>query len=142
MSITVYCEPKNIPPGFYLTDCAVSGGTLESFLNTAMELSGGKLCIRLNLIAMDFVLPCRTGLGTPIIPSRLEQLRKAYVSHFSPALMMQYLTYLEHGQLHAVLFDTLDTLDKKLKLAETLGVPMALCPKSYSQEYDMPLRPN
>ena len=142
MSITVFRDPKDIPSGFYLTDCAVSGGTLEAFLNTAMALSGGKLCIRLNLTAMDFTFPCQTGRGTPVTSARIEQLKRDHPCHFSPALMTKYLSFLTGGELHAVLFDTEETLDQKLKLAEALGVPMALRSESHPQKYSSSPQPN
>ena len=126
MSITVCRNRDDIPPGFYLTDCAVSGGTLEAFLKTALELSAGKLCLQLRPMAMEFTLPCRSGVGIPITQQRLTQLRKTCHSHFSPALLMEYLTFQENAQVHLVLFDTEATLKKKQLLAERLGVPMIL----------------
>lgn len=130
MSITVCRNRDQIPPGFYLADCAVSGGTLEAFLRACMELTKGQLCVRIAPIAMDFPLPCPGGKGTPISQDKLEQLKKTHACHFSSALQMNYLTYMDGPQLHGVLFDTKETLRKKLNLAERLGVPMALLPDS------------
>lgn len=130
MSITVYRHLRDIPSDCFLADCAVSGGTLEDFLRKALELSEGKLCLRLQKTAMDFLLPCPSGIGAPVSTAELEQLREKYPCHFSPALMTDYLTHIEVGQLHLTLFDTEETIAKKLKLAETLGVPMAFYPES------------
>ena len=126
MSITVCRNPDEIPPGFYITDCAVSGGTLEAFLKTAMELSGGKLCVRISPMATEFPLPCRSGVGAAVSEKRLEELRKKYPCRFSPALVMEYMSFLEAGQVHVVLFDTEETLKRKRALAEQLGIPMVL----------------
>ena len=126
MSITVCRNGNDVPPGFYLTDCAVSGGTLKTFLESALELSAGKLCLRLCPTAMEFSLPCRSGVGLPIAQPRLQQLQSTCPRHFSPALVMEYLTFQENGQVHLVLFDTEETLRNKQRLAEQLGVPVLL----------------
>lgn len=130
MSITVCRNRDQVPPGFYLADCAVSGGTLEAFLRACMELTKGQFCVRIAPIAMDFPLPSPGGKGVSISQDKLERLKKAHACHFSSALQMNYLTYLEDSQLHGVLFDTKETVRKKLALAESLGVPMAMLPDS------------
>lgn len=128
MSIHVYGSLHELPPGFYLTDCAVSGGTLESFLRSALELSGGRLCVRIRPYSMDFPLPCPSGIGTVLPEELLHRVREAYPCHFSPALGTNYLTYLDSGVLHAVLFDNERSLGYKLTLCEKLGIPSAFIP--------------
>lgn len=126
MSMKVCRSISEIPPGYYLSDCAVSGGTLEGFLKSALRLSDGKLCLRLASQAVVFPLPCFDGKGSPLPQPQMEQLKSNHPSHFSPGLLMSYLTFQRQGQLHILLFDTPETLQKKQQLAETLGVPLML----------------
>ena len=127
---TILCERLGeIPPGTMLADCAVSGGTLRSYVETLMALSGGKLCVEIRMELMEFTLPCRDG--EPISPERLEALKGRYPVHFSTALSMAYLTYLEGGALHGVLFDTAESLKRKFQTARDLGVPWVLAEDPY-----------
>lgn len=126
MSITVFSSPDQLPPGTYLADCAVSGGTLADFLKKALEFSHKRLCVRMEMVFMDFTLPCPTGMGTPLTEAQAASLLKSRTPYFSQALHTNYVTFLEGQSLHAVLADSSETLRRKLKLAESLGVPYAL----------------
>lgn len=126
MSIRLCQNESEIPPGYRLADCAVSGGTLEAFLKSALSLTEGRLCLRLVPQAVDFQLPCPDGQGSPLPLPQLEQLKSSHPSRFSPGLLMYYLTFQRQGQLHLILFDTPETLQKKQQLAEKLGVPLIL----------------
>jgi hypothetical protein len=120
LSIQVLSQRDEIPVGYYLTDCAVSGGTLEEFLKNVLQAAQGQLCVRIEPVCRDFLLPCFSGAGA--VPAS-EQDCPMY---FSKALGTEYGTYLSRGQLHAVLRDTQETLRKKLLLAESLNIPLAL----------------
>lgn len=126
MSISVFSSIGSLPPKTLLTDCAVSGGTLEGFLKDALRLSHGQLCIRLQYVHMDFSLPCLSGVGTPLTQEQAAGLRKGRCVYFSGPLCTEYFTFFQQKCLHGVLSDTPETLIKKLRLAERLGVPYAL----------------
>lgn len=126
MSITVFSSMDHLPQGTYLADCAVSGGTLEDFLKRALQFSHKLLCVRMKMVYMDFTLPCPTGVGTPLNEAQASALLAKRMPVFSPALCTNYVTFLEDQRLHAVLADSPETLRKKLRLAESLGVPYAL----------------
>lgn len=128
MSIRLCKTEQEIPPDYRIADCAVSGGTLENFLREALRLTEGKLCLQLVPQAMIFPIPCPRGMGTTPSQEALEALKAAYPWHYASALMTNYLTFQQQGQLHILLFDTRDTLHKKQQLAQALGVPLLLKP--------------
>jgi hypothetical protein len=120
LSIKIFSHRDELPAGTYLTDCAVSGGTLKGFLREALQAAQGQLCVRIFSASLDFLLPCFSGIGTT--PAAIPSC----TMHFSEALCTEYGTYVSQGQLHAVLRDRYETLQKKLLLAESLHIPMAL----------------
>lgn len=126
MSILLCRSLSEVPCGFQTCLCAVSGGSLADFLSCAQTLTRNQLCIRLEMVCMDFQLPCRSGNGTPLAPDTVSSLRRKYPVFYSEALATEYLTYFAGSQLHMVLTDSEDTLHKKLILADQLGIPYAL----------------
>ena len=76
---------------------------------------------------MEFPLPCPSGRGRLLSAEALEALRRelAPAVFFSPELCADYFTF-RRGQEHRlVLFDSPETLVKKLRLAKRLGCPDA-----------------
>ena len=126
MSITVYTQESQIPPGSYLADCAVSGGTLGEYLRTAMEAAQGRLCIRIAPVYMDFPLPCPSGVGRTLTAQELRTLHGSAPCYFSEALCTEYFTYLRDGAAHVVLFDSVGSLRAKYQAVQAAGVPMVL----------------
>lgn len=126
MSIIVCRSLRDIPSGWYLGDCAVSGGTMEDYLKKALKYSDGKLCIRLKSFTMLFPLPCPSGKGQ--IPSRIEadRLISSHRSRFSRTLMTNYLTFRKDDGLFCLLFDTTESLTEKATLLKQLNIPMVL----------------
>lgn len=126
MSTTVCSSIREIPPGYFLADCATSGGTLQVFLRKALEASGGKLCLRIAPVYMDFPLPCPSGTGRVLSLSELQTLHQGQPCYFSRALCTEYFTLLQDGQAHAVLFDSLRSLRAKYDAAVSCGIPLVL----------------
>ena len=134
MSITVYPQASQLPEPCLIADCAISGGTLEAFIREALAAAKGKLCLRIVPVYADFPLPCPPGQEQILTWEACTALRGDRPLHQSPALGTAYFTYLSEGRPHVVLFDTRDTLRKKLQLAESLGVPYALMPETPQAE--------
>ena len=76
---------------------------------------------------MDFVLPCRSGEGTPLTPEELASLRErcGAAVFFSEELCANYFSYTAQGRAHFVLFDTAETLRCKLRLGRERGMETA-----------------
>ncbi len=129
MSISFFRRESQLPPGVYLTDCAVSGGTLEGFLIAALSAAQGRLCVRLSPVYMDVPLPCPSGLGRIISPQEAQSLPGFRQLRCSSSLCTGYFTYLRDGALHLVLYDTQETLERKLECCRLVGVPYVLSPE-------------
>lgn len=129
MSTTV-CH-RRCPSDHRMVSCAVSGGTLEGFIQKTLEETGGKLCLRISPQYIASPLPCPGGAGTPLKPRELEQLYHGQAVHYSEAFKMEYFTYLEQGRLHTVLFDSERSLREKFYLAKRLNVPMVFIPEPF-----------
>ena len=78
-------------------------------------------------LAMDFVLPCRSGEGTPLTPEELSARRErcGAAVFFSEELCANYFSYTAQGRAHFVLFDTAETLRCKLRLGRERGMETA-----------------
>ena len=126
MSISFFRRREELPSGCYLTDCAVSGGSLEKFLSSACCAAQGRLCVRIAPVYMDFPLPCFRGTGRELSRQKAQELRGNRCLHVSSALCTGYFTCLHQNSLHLVLFDTQETLKRKLQCCRTAGVPYVL----------------
>lgn len=128
MSITVYAREEEVPQGVFLADCAVSGGSLSAYLQSAQQASGEKLCVVLTPVYMDFPLPCPSGVGKWLSSEELKQLRGNAICYFSDTLCTEYFTYLRDGTAHVVLFDSLKSLQAKKQAIEDAGISMVTVP--------------
>ena len=126
MSMKVCSSIQEVPEGFFLADCAVSGGTMADYIRYLMEASGGKLCVVLEPVHMDFRLPCPGGLGDSVSSEELGKLRQDLPCYYSEDLCTNYFTFCRDGAPHAVLFDSLQSLRKKYAALQRGGVPMVL----------------
>lgn len=126
MSMKVLNSLQEIPRDCRFADCAVSGGTLETYIRTLLRLTQGRLCLRLKAQAVLFPLPCPQGQGSTLSGSQLRQLTSQHPSFYAPELVMNYLTYKEGDRLSLLLYDTEETLRKKKLLCQQLEVPYLL----------------
>ena len=126
MSMIVCSSPEEVPAGWYLWDCALSGGDLRECLQSLMSASGGHLCVRLAAVFMDFSLPCPAGQGETLTLEQLRARQNGAPCYFSPGLCAEYCTFLQGQTAHVLLYDSPDSLRAKFRTAEACGVPMAL----------------
>lgn len=115
------------PTAMALVGTAVSGGTLRQHLEEAAAQYGSRLALDVERVRMDFRLPARTGVGTPLTGKELTELMKQHgsPSFFSPDLCARYFTYQRQGTTHFVLFDDANTLRRKIRLGAELGASAA-----------------
>ena len=126
MSMTVFSSEDSLPPKTLLADCAVSGGKLEDYLRGLRDLDTGPVCVRLDYTAMDFALPCPTGSGLPLSPEAALKRSRGHALHFSEVLCTCYFTQWDGTELHVILMDTPETIQKKHRLLRQLSFPMVL----------------
>ena len=135
-----------------LVTTAVSGGSLRRLLQEAVARHGAeRIAVGVERVAMDFPLPCPSGVGTPLNPEALSLLRRRGGGRvfFSEPLCAKYFTYdaaaylkrsgqpqsqasrfppadggrvSKHAEPHFVLFDDEETLRQKIALARSLGI--------------------
>ena len=126
MPIKICTSMDEIPPGYFLADCAVSGGSLREYLQTALQTAEGRLCIHLRPTYMDFPLPCPDGKGQALNAEELHQRYDGSPCHFSKPLCTEYFTYCREHTAHVVLFDSPESLRAKFQLLQECGIPLAL----------------
>lgn len=117
-----------VPEGIVLICTALSGGTLRERLSDAAARCGAQhIALDCQRLAMDFTLPCRSGEGLPLTREELAGLRERCGSavFFSDELCANYFSYTAQGAAHFVLFDTAETLRRKLQLGRERGIETA-----------------
>lgn len=120
-------EAFAVPESQVLICTAISGGTLRERLADAAARYGERVALDCQRLMMDFALPCRSGEGTPLTHAELDALRERHTPtvFFSAELCANYFSYAEDGRLHFVLFDTVETLRRKMQLARERGIETA-----------------
>lgn len=120
------------PQSRVLISSAISGGSLALRLQEARDRFGAnRVVLAVEKTAEDFLLPALTGCGTPLTPEQLEERKKNVCPtvFFSRELCARYFTYRDpDGGVHFVLFDDLDTISHKLKLARQADIHAFLLP--------------
>lgn len=105
---------------------ALSGGTLRARLEEAQSRFAPRpIALDCQRLAMDFLLPSPNGEGAPLTRQQLQQLQQGRPVYFSEDLCARYFTYRTRQHTHFVLFDDADTIRRKLRLAEELGITTA-----------------
>lgn len=117
-----------VPEASILIGTAISGGTLRECLSEATARYGAeRIALDMERLAMDFILPCRSGEGTPLTREELSALRERVGAavFFSEELCADYFSFRQDGRMHFVLFDTAETLRYKLRLGRERGIETA-----------------
>ena len=132
---------KSATGAYVLVQTALSCGKLERHLTNAVgrygTLSNGSVRVALECdrVRMDFALPTPAGFGTEITAERLQELWFAnnavtppdkLCAFFSESLCVDYMFYRDGQTPHFVLYDNLETLRRKLTLAESLGITQSI----------------
>lgn len=120
--------PERYAPSFpaasVLLCTALSGGDFQTRLKKAAREHGARrLALDVQWLRMDFPLPCPSGCGQALTAEALAALMGAQkpVALFSEALCAEYFTYARGAEHHFVLFDTEESILKKLRFGAQLG---------------------
>ena len=113
-------------PGAVMLLCsAVSGGDFREYLKEAAgKRAPEKLGLDVERLRMDFRLPCTSGVGTRLSAQELQKRMTAH-TFFSPELCARYFTFTQKEELHFVLYDDAETLNRKVRTAAELGFDSA-----------------
>lgn len=104
---------------------ALSGGNLYQRLEEGQRQFGrGRVAMDLQRLRMSFPLPCPSGEGKPLSREKLAEMleRKGGSVFYSNDLCAKYFTFTDNGESRFVLFDDGDTLRRKLRIGQDLGI--------------------
>ena len=117
------CEVKG---AIVLICTAISGGTLRERLEEAAGRFAGRVALDLQRVRMEFPLPCPTGEGCALTKETLcEFLKEEPKVFFSEDLCAKYFVRICGCEPRFVLFDDAQTLHRKLRLAQGIGISTA-----------------
>ena len=132
--MSIITSERQIPEGYSLAECAVSGGDLRRYIQELLKITQGQLCLSIRFHRTDFLLPDKTGIGTKLEEQDLNRILEGKKSRYSPCLVTNYITYPEGDAVHAVLFDTEKSILEKYALAESCGVNLFLAEEQSVQK--------
>lgn len=122
----------HVPGAKVVVSTALSGGSLRHHLREAIDTYGlERVVLGLQWSCEDFTLPARNGSGTPLTYEELAELRKKRRPsvYFSDDLCAHYFTYMPTGGIpHFILFDDAVSMERKLLLAQEMGIREAFLP--------------
>jgi len=111
-----------LPQAGILISSSISGGTLRDRFLEAAAACPRRCWLLLEPLAMEFPLPCMSGIGKEITITNYRQ------QFYSEDLQCMYTHFIRDGQGFMVLWDTAETLLKKLELARDCGFQGYVCP--------------
>ena len=117
------CEVKG---AMVLICTAVSGGTLRQRLEEARKEFGDRVALDVQRVRMEFPLPCPGGEGAALSRETLcKLLEEKPAVFFSEDLCAKYFVRVCGCEPRFVLFDDAQTLRRKLRLAQGMGIMTA-----------------
>ena len=119
------CYGTRVPQAVVLICTALSGGDLRGQLGECRRQFGaGRMALDLQRLQMSFPLPCPTGEGEPLDREKLAEMleKKRQSVFYSHDLCAKYFTFTENEESRFVLFDDADTLRRKLRMGQELGI--------------------
>lgn len=109
------CWRDLLPQAGVLISSAISGGSFRRRLEDALLAAPKRCWLLVEPVSMVFPLPCPTGCGQPVSQPLTHN------GFYSDALCCYYTHSAEAETGSFTLFDTEDTLRRKLELARDLG---------------------
>lgn len=104
-----------LPQSGILISSALSGGTFRQRMEEAARISPKRCFLLLEPMQQQFSLPCSDGQGHQTTIMNYDH------TFFSDALCCQYAHFSRHSQGIMVLWDTEESLQRKLELARQAG---------------------
>ncbi len=103
---------------------ALTGGFFREYLLDAAECCDKNICLYLDPLLHRFPLPCYDGCGEKLEEDALRSYQEHHTVGFSPDLLCNYIYLADEPAV--ILYDTADTLQKKVAVAEDVGVRVLL----------------
>ena len=108
--------------------CACTAGTLEHRLREAAAAFGARLWLRLEPQSALYHPPCPAEAGRPVTAAELAAVRAAHPDFDCPEFVCRCCHWDDGGRLSVLLFDTEETIGKKLDLTASLDIPYVFGP--------------
>lgn len=108
-----------------LVPTAISGGSLKKRLTDAAEKYGhGRIALEIERVCSDYALQASGGSGRDLTGDEFSSLFSKHNPQpfFSDELYTVYFTYRDNNASHFVLYDTAASLQRKILLAQEIGV--------------------
>jgi hypothetical protein len=113
-----------------LVSTALSGGSLRQRLtDAASQYGASRIALDVERVCADFFLPAPNGKDHPLTLEALQALQDTHQPSifFSSELCSHYFTYMDSTSgAHFVMFDDLGSMQKKMRLASSLGISTML----------------
>lgn len=120
------CYGYEVRDAMVLICTAISGGALRQRLEEARKEFGERVALDLQRVRMEFPLPCPNGEGCALSQETLCQLLCEEPSvFFSEDLCAKYFVLVGNCEPRFILFDDAQTLRRKLRLAQGMGIQTA-----------------
>lgn len=125
----------------YLTDMSltlVSSGVVSGSFRQRLLKYGSRSVLEIVRLAQDIPLPAPQGRGVTMTRAELSDLlnERRPATFFSSELLARYFTYKDtYGITHFIIYDDAESISKKLRLAESMGLPHAIM--LYSEVKDL-----
>lgn len=101
---------------------AVTGGSLRAHLQQAITRYGaGRIALDCQRLMTDYPLPS-SGIGSPLPREEWAKLAAGRPIYYSDELCARYFTWRSGSQMHFVLYDDADTMQRKIALGGELGI--------------------
>ena len=101
-------------------------GTLRARLAAAQQRFGARLWLIVRPLSRFFTLPCPSGEGLRVSPEAEDRLTRLDAPVFSRALCCMYCRAAYCGRDGLYLYDTQDSIEETLRLAEDCGAAHVL----------------
>ena len=106
----------------YITACS-SGGTLTEYWQSSLSKWDSRLWLLLLPVCRRFPIPCPDGQGEEISQEESARLQSISSVHFCEEFLCRYCFGMGSGAAWMHLFDTAETMQQKLDLAERMEIP-------------------
>ena len=119
------CQARQVQYAMVVTDTAISGGSLEEYLQDLQRQYPGRIAAALRPVSADFTLPAQDSEGKLLTAEERQALlmRSGAQAFFSRELCARYFTYMdEHNTGHFVLYDDAATIEAKVNRLEAAGI--------------------
>lgn len=131
------CWQKVLSQAGVLISSSISGGCLQQRFQEAAACLQGRCWLHLEPLRMRFKLPCPSGTGISLPEPELRQILTDKPSFYSSALVCNYCYGAEN---EIILFDTDDTMQEKLRLAQSEGFTGAVYTADEPEKYPLTTR--